>query len=302
MRYLPLTAFLYLASLSFCLSQNIIPKRINDSTFLTSDNVALYLKVSGHGEPCIFVHGGPGAWSKSFEMLGGNALEQQLTMYYYDQRGCGRSRSPANNDYSMERMIDDIENIRAITKSNKIYLVAHSFGGVLAFNYAKKYPEHVKGLILLNSTLYVNNSLLNQVAFINTLLKQNFPIKDSDSVLQNFLAAKKLLREKNMEYKMLSDNKATVEQLDSIDAETRNYSFAQKAFAMPGYFGDFTKATSGVNVPVLVISGTRDHNIGPDHYKLFKFPNQQIKIIEGGHVLYYENNAVFKKAIFDFVK
>ncbi len=302
MRYLLLTAFFCFVVFSFCSSQNTTPKRINDSTFLTSDSIALYLKVSGNGEPCIFVHGGPGAWSKSFEMLGGNTLERKLTMYYYDQRGCGRSQSPANKDYSVDRMIDDIENIRSITKSEKVYLVAHSFGGVLAFNYAKKYPEHVKGLILLNSTLFVNNSLINQISFINTLLKKNIPIKDNDSLMQNFLAAKKVLRENSLEYKMLSDNSATIKKLDSIDAETRNYSFAQKAFAMPVYFSDFTKETSAVNVPVLVISGTKDNNIGPDHYKLFRFPNQQVKIIDGGHVLYFEKNDAFKKAIFDFVK
>lgn len=173
---------------------------------------------------------------------------------------------------------------------------------MLALNYAERYPGHVKGLILLNSTLYVNNSLSNQIAFIDTLLDQHISTNDGDSLMKNFLVAKKMLRDKNMEYKMLSDNRSTVEKLDSIDAGARNYSFAQKAFSMPGYFADFTKKTSEINVPVLVISGTRDHNIGPDHYKLFKFRNQQVKIVEGGHVLYFENNTAFKKAIFEFVQ
>lgn len=72
-------------------AQQQAAQRINDSTIRTSDGVSLYLKVAGQGTPCIFVHGGPGAWSLSFEALGGNVLEKKLQMYYCDQRGCGRS-------------------------------------------------------------------------------------------------------------------------------------------------------------------------------------------------------------------
>ncbi len=156
-------------------SAKAAPEAGTDTTLLTSDGVKLYLKVSGRGSACIFVHGGPGAWSKSFECLGGNALEQNLTMYYYDQRGSGRSDAATNNDYSLARMVEDIENIRAATGADKVYLLAHSFGGILAYNYALKYPQHVKGLILLNATLSINHSLRNQIAFRQPKARYQFP-------------------------------------------------------------------------------------------------------------------------------
>jgi proline iminopeptidase len=270
---------------------------------LTSDSVSLFVKTAGAARnACIFIHGGPGAWSKSFEEMGGSVLEQKLTMYYFDQRGCGRSASPANNDYSPERMVEDIETIRKQAGKSKVYLIAHSFGGILALKYAEKYPEHVKGLIMLNCTLYVNNSLLNQIAFINKTIGSHI-VASKDSVLQAFIEAKTQLRKAGLEYKMLSDNKDAVEKLDSVDnSEERNNSFAQHVFTMPIYWEDFTRETAKVKVPVLVITGTRDNNIGPEHYKLFKFPNQQVKIIEGGHIRYYENNKEFAKAVFAFVK
>lgn len=269
---------------------------------LTSDSVSLFVNKAGKGTACIFVHGGPGAWSKSFEELGGNVLEQKLTMYYFDQRGCGRSASPANSDYSTERMVEDIETIRKQAGENKVYLIAHSFGGVLALKYAEKYPEHVKGLIMLNATLYVDNSLLNQISFVNKTLSTHI-IAPKDSVLQAFIAAKTQLRKAGLEYKMLSENKAAVDKLDSVDnSERRNNSFAQHVFSMPIYWGDFTKETAKVKVPVLVITGTKDNNIGPEHYKLFRFPNQQVKVIEGGHILYYEKNREFADAVFQYVR
>ncbi|GAA0534526.1 alpha/beta fold hydrolase [Chitinophaga japonensis] len=269
---------------------------------LTSDGVALYLKVSGKGTPCIFVHGGPGAWSRSFEAMGGDVLEKQLTMYYYDQRGSGRSASSPDNDYSLNRMVEDIEDIRSLTGSDQVYLVAHSFGGVLASEYAARYGDHVKGLILLNATLSINYSLRAQIAFVNQLLGSHVTVENEDSVLPSFLAAMRLLGEKHLRYKMLSDNKATVHLLDSIDRSMpRNYSFARRALEMPEYAADFTKETAGVHVPVLVITGTKDHNIGPDHYKLFRFLKQTVKVIEGGHVLYYERNRQFAETVFGFV-
>jgi proline iminopeptidase len=118
-----------------------------------------------------------------------------------------------------------------------------------------------------------------------------------------FFAAKTKLREAQLEYKMLSDNKSTVKKLDNIDRSyARNNAFARKALGMPEYFADFTPGTKNVNVPVLIISGTADHNVGPDHYKLFKFPHQQVKIIKGGHILYYEKNKEFAAAVKEFIK
>jgi len=276
-------------------------QKVNDTTILTSDSVQLYLKVSGKGAPCIFVHGGPGAWSRSFEAMGGNRLEEKLTMYYFDQRGSGRSKAAANNNYSLDRLVEDIENIRSLTGSEQVYLVAHSFGGIPAFRYAEKYPQHVKGLILLNATLYIYNSLISQVNFINSLYGSQVSVANKDSLMQSFFAAKKIMREHKEDYKMLSDNKATVEKLDSIDNAPRDWTFAQRAFGIPDYLMDFTTATAKVKVPVLVITGTADHNIGPDHYKLFRFPDQQVKIITGGHVLYYEKNDEFAKTVFSFI-
>lgn len=183
-----------------------------------------------------------------------------------------------------------------------MYLIAHSFGGILAFKYAEKYSAHAKGLILLNATLYINNSLISQIQFINGLTGQHITVADNDSLMQSFFAAKRILRERQLDYKMLSDNKATTDRLDGIDNAPRDFSFAQRALGMPEYLRDFTKETAKVNVPVLVITGTADHNIGPDHYKLFHFPKQRVKIIKGGHVLYYEKNDEFANAVFGFVK
>lgn len=278
-------------------------QEIDKQHIRTSDGVSLYYNVGGKGPVCIFIHGGPGAWSLSFEKLGGDVLEKHLTMYYFDQRGCGRSDSPSNQDYSRERMAKDIDEIRVLSGAEKVYLLAHSFGGILAVEYATRFPEHLHGIILLNCTLNMPNSLHNQVNFVNDEVGSNIEVPSQDSILTSFIAARKLLDEKQLGYKMLSDNKATTAKLDSIDTSMkRNSSFARYAISSPVYFQDFSNLTPTVKTPVLVITGKKDHSIGPEHYKLFKFPNQVVKVIDGGHVLYHEQNKVFENTVIDFVE
>lgn len=299
--------FLLLAFLSFSHSSfpqgNHSKRSFQNNTIKTSDGVSLFAKISGNGDVCIFVHGGPGAWSESFEKLGGNTLEDKLTMCYYDQRGCGKSASAKDNNYSLDRMVEDIEDIRKNLNTSKVFIMGHSFGGILATEYARKYPQHVQGLILLNATLDINYSLRNQISFIGTIIGENITVQNNDSVLNTFFDAKKRLSKTDLNYKILSDNKTSVEKVDSIDNSIkRNTSFAQHALKDPVYFNDFTKETANIKVPTLVISGTKDNNIGPDHYLSFKFPNQDIEIIEGGHLLYYEKNQDFQNSVQQFVQ
>ena len=62
-----------------------------EQTVTTSDGVNLYTKKAGKGPVVIYVHGGLGAWSRSFEDLKGNELEKFMTVIYCVQRGSGIS-------------------------------------------------------------------------------------------------------------------------------------------------------------------------------------------------------------------
>lgn len=269
----------------------------------TSDHVKLFAKTAGNGPVCIFVHGGPGAWSKSFEEMGGAKLEKKLKMVYVDQRGCGRSDTSAERSYSLDRMVDDIEDIRLALGAEKVYLLSHSFGGIIAVNYAKRYSNHLSGLILANSTLDLNNSLQEQIHHVNKLINTHFDEASKDSILSKLSLARRALTDKGLGYKMLSDDKETVDKLDRIDESyPRTYDFGKHVWDYKIYCEDFRPETKEIKVPVLVIAGTKDYAIGVDHYRKFQFPNQKIVLIDGGHVLYYEQNKAFVDAIFSFIK
>lgn len=271
-------------------------------TMRTSDSTDLYIKVSGNGPPCIFIHGGPGAWSKSFEIMKGNQLEENFRMIYYDQRGCGKSSK--SNNYNLSRMILDIEEIRKHLDLQKIIVMGHSFGGIIATEYCLQFEENVDGLVLLNSTLNISESLRSQIKLSNELTGNHISTKKNDSLLiLKFFKAKQNLDSLGLGYKTLTDKKSSFNLLDSIDQlSPSEYDFAKNVWSYPIYMDDFSNRTNQVSRPVLIITGTEDHAIGIDHYKSFDFVNMEINQIQGGHLLYYENNAEFCRAMLEFKK
>src|SRR3712207_2114725 len=169
----------------------------------TSDKVNLYLKYCGEGIPCLFIHGGPGEGSLDFEMLGGNSLEYFMKMIYFDQRGSARSGGSVDDDYSIERIIHDIEEIRNNLGISKWIVMAHSFGGIIATHYVYKYQNFVSKLILLNSTLNMKDSLNSQIYYGEKLLSnKNLQYTSFNSTLEKWhYIVDKLIKE-NIFYKL----------------------------------------------------------------------------------------------------
>lgn len=109
----------------------------------------LFLTVRGKGEPLLVIHGGPGLNHRYFiPHLAG--LEKNFTLIYYDQRACGLSDIPSTDSISIKFLADDIDFIRKELKIEKLNILAHSWGAVLAAHYSLLYPGHVKRLILSN--------------------------------------------------------------------------------------------------------------------------------------------------------
>ena len=101
----------------------------------------------------LLLNGGPGATHEYFECFENFMLPEGIELIYYDQLGCGYSDNP--NDTSMwdlTRYVEEVEQVRKALNLNKdnFYLLGHSWGGVLAMQYALKYQDNLKGLIISN--------------------------------------------------------------------------------------------------------------------------------------------------------
>jgi len=103
--------------------------------------VDLYENVKGKGTPCLNIHGGPGSGSYWHEKFAGDSLEQHFQMIYLDQRGVGRSTSPNDQNYSLDRMVKDFEEVRILLGIEQWLTLGHSFGGLLQMGYVISKPN-----------------------------------------------------------------------------------------------------------------------------------------------------------------
>ncbi|WP_026593410.1 alpha/beta fold hydrolase [Bacillus sp. UNC437CL72CviS29] len=272
---------------------------------MTSDGTTLHISKSGQGLPCIFLHGGPGYWSYSFERAGGPLLESFMEMHYLDQRGCGHSSLSPKGDYSLKRLLLDLEEIRQELKIDKWIVMGHSFGGILATNYAKQYPDSVLSLILLNCTLNKRESNLHQMNVGRSWLGEDNALDSYESIesfYEDFSAMAEKLLEMGKYYDLQFTDRKNLKILKDLDKELEHRpDFRKYVHADPEFFQDYTQITAEISIPTLVISGKYDDAIGPDHYKKFKFPNMSVAILEDKHHPYLENKEEFKRAIQEFV-
>ncbi|HDR6312894.1 TPA: alpha/beta fold hydrolase [Bacillus cereus] len=120
--------------------------------YLKINGILHWCKVAGIAHntvPLIIVHGGPGGNHYVFERTLGLRLEGNMTVVYYEQRGCGRSEAPQDDGaYSINTLVEDLEELRKQLNVEKVNLLGYSFGGQLCLEYALKYPKKVAKMVL----------------------------------------------------------------------------------------------------------------------------------------------------------
>ncbi len=102
----------------------------------------------GEGFPTFLLHGF-GSKKEGF-MAQIPELSKHFRVITIDMRGAGKSSRP-NYHYTMEMLADDVKGLMDYLSIQKINLIAHSFGGMIAQNFVVKYPESVNKLVLINS-------------------------------------------------------------------------------------------------------------------------------------------------------
>lgn len=101
----------------------------------------------------LLLHGGPGVTHEYFEAFDSYFPGAGIEYYYYDQLGSYYSDQPDDTDlWEVERFVDEVEQVRIALGlgPDNFYLLGQSWGGILALEYALKYQDKLKGLIISN--------------------------------------------------------------------------------------------------------------------------------------------------------
>ena len=124
------------------------------SNYLDIKKIKMHYLDEGSGEPLLMLHGNP-TWSFFYRDLI-KAFSTKYRCIVPDHIGNGLSDKPSKDSYSYT-LAERADNIKSLVESldlKNITLVVHDWGALIGFDYARKYPENIKRIIVLNSAAF----------------------------------------------------------------------------------------------------------------------------------------------------
>lgn len=124
---------------------------INEEFFVKSGGEELYIKVRGQNSDnpvLLYLHGGPGLLTGplDFQAYAGPELEKHFVVGYLHQRNTCQSPSVPVDTLTIEQFVKDVHNVveflREKFNKDKIFLLGHSFGGILGYLYLLEYGDN----------------------------------------------------------------------------------------------------------------------------------------------------------------
>lgn len=264
----------------------------------------------------LLLNGGPGATHEYFECMESFLPKEGIEFIYYDQLGCGNSDNPKDTAmWSLPRYVEEVEQVRQALNLNKdnFYLLGHSWGGILAAEYAFKYQQNLKGLIISNMMMSIPD--YGKYAD-NVLAKQMKP-----EVLKEIREIEARKDFQNPRYMELLMPNFYVEHICRIPLDqwpepvTRSFSKMNQSLYVtmqgPSEFGVSGKLLNWnrvpylpkLTVPVLSIGGKHD-TMDPEHMRMVanKVQNGTALICpNGSHMSFYDDQQTYMAGLTKFI-
>src|SRR5258708_5125663 len=112
----------------------------------------LHVEDGGRGSlvPVLFVHGNGANLTQWRAQLDHLRLTRRAVAF--DLRGMGQSDVPADGDYSVSAMVDDVQSVADALHLKRFVIVGHSYGGTVVGAYAARHPERVAGVVFADAS------------------------------------------------------------------------------------------------------------------------------------------------------
>ena len=257
------------------------------------------------------LHGGPGFPHDYLECFEDFLPQHGVEFYYYDQLGVGNSDHPDDDSlWTVDRYRGEVEQVRKGLGLDHFYLYGHSWGGMLAIEYALEHQDHLKALIISDMTA----GIPAYEKYAATLLAELPP--EDQQTLKKFAAEGKY---EAPEYQQIMMGKVYAAHLIRLDPwpepVARGFAkFNQKIynvmqgpneFVISGRFKDWDRWADlpKIKVPTLIIAG-RHGTMNPDDIRRMGslIPHSRVVITEGSHLEMYDDQERYFRAIVQFIK
>ncbi|WP_281233204.1 proline iminopeptidase-family hydrolase [Flavobacterium gelatinilyticum] len=265
----------------------------------------------------LLLNGGPGATHEYFECMESFLPAEGIEFIYYDQLGTGNSDNPDDTSlWDLPRFVEEVEQVRQALKLDKdnFYLLGHSWGGILASQYALKYQQHLKGLIISNMMM----SAIEYDKYADEVLAKQMDPK----ALERIREIEKKKDFQNPEYMELLLPNFYAKHIMRADPDSwpepinRSFSKINQSLYVtmqgPSEFGlsgklekwDITKELPKLTVPTLSI-GAKYDTMDPEHMKWIA---SQVKngtylyCEKGSHMSMYDDQDTYMNGLIKFLK
>ena len=273
----------------------------------------------GSNDRCklLLLHGGPGATHEYFESFNDHLPAAGIEYYYYDQLGSAYSDQPDDPDlWELPRFVDEVEQVRhalGLGRDN-FFLLGHSWGGILAIEYALAHPRELKGLVISN--MMASIPAYNEYAE-NVLM----PAMDQAALaeIKALEAAQDVENPRYMELLVPQHYVRHVLRMpveDWPDPVNRAFAHLNRSIYVPlqgpselGLSGklidwDRTRDLGRIDVPALVI-GARHDTMDPAHMEWMagELPRgRYLHCPDGSHLAMYDDQRTYFDGLIDFIK
>ncbi len=267
--------------------------------------VSLFVKVIGHGYPLVLMHGGPGA--DHISMLPFRPCADHFTLVFYDHRCNGRSQGAEVSSMTWENLTADADALRQALGFEKWAVLGHSFGGMVALEYALRYPKNLSHLLLIDTC---GDSRWAQENAPNTLAQRGFS-PDTVNIARRFFNGQ--IAPNEMFPAMMKFGKAYYHHrnlLQVVHMLVSGLRVKMRPEALIFGFGQLLKGWTvmdrlgEIKVPTLVLAGCDDFQFPPEHQASLAtgIANTRLEIIErAGHNAPDERPAEVLKVVRNFL-
>jgi proline iminopeptidase len=262
--------------------------------------------------PVLTLHGGPGLPHFYLECLEDYLPGAQVGYWYYDQLGSGFADQPTDTRlWNVERFVAEVEQVRAALSLEKLVLFGHSWGGILAIEYALRYPQHLSGLVISNMTASIPSYLTR----INSLRAQ-LPAKD----VQRLAELERAKAYDSPEYEEIVFQQLYRKYICRLDpwpepvtravrwlsAPVYNTMQGRSEFEVTGVLKDWDRWNDlrRIATPTLILGGRFDTMDPEDLRKMGRaMPHATTVICENGsHLSMYDDQEAYFGALLPFLK
>jgi proline iminopeptidase len=257
----------------------------------------LWVEEEGSGSPIILLHGGPGGGHCYFHPAT-SRLAARHRVIYYDMRGVYMSDPPKNRRHGVEEDTRDLEALRLFLGLKKFILLGHSYGGIVALEYALKYGDNLSRLVLCSTPVFWT-ARDRSALYASSPRHQAFEKawesctsqKERDSLYYKWNYSAPLPREAKK-----------YNELSRITYTTQKSAKLMSAYEKDKYVPRWEKLAR-ITIPTLLMFGKRDPDIRPDKAinRLSAYSHIKTTVFAGcGHDLFTEKPGKFTTAINNF--